>query len=125
MLLKRRRRLVKRAARVRHVVDEDGDLVPDVADEHHAADDVGPRALLVDQGEGHVEAVGHGRGALGAPGVRGDDDEVVDVEVLADPLEDGRLGVQVVDGHAEEALDLRGVEIDGDDMVLFLKALSG
>lgn len=52
------------AAGVGHVVDEDGDLVDDVADEHHAADDVGARALLVDQGEAAVQAVGDGGGAV-------------------------------------------------------------
>lgn len=46
--------LGQRPAGVRHVVDEDGDLVHDVSDEHHAPDDVGSGALLVDEGEAPV-----------------------------------------------------------------------
>lgn len=50
----------ERAASVGHVVDEDGDAVLDVADEHHAADFVGAGAFFVDEGEAEVEAVGYG-----------------------------------------------------------------
>jgi hypothetical protein len=46
------------AAGISHVVDEDGDLVLDVADKYHAADFVRARALFVDEGEAEVEAVG-------------------------------------------------------------------
>lgn len=98
--------LGERAAGVGHVVDQDADLVHHVAHQHHAADLVGPGPLLVDEGEGEVEAVGHGGRALGAAGVGGDDDTVFDREVLLDPAQDGGLGVEVVDGHVEEALDL-------------------
>lgn len=48
------------AAGVRHVVDEDGDLAADVADESHFRDFVGAGALFVDEGEVQVEAVGYG-----------------------------------------------------------------
>lgn len=118
MLLQCRRRLIQRSARIRHVVHQNRNLVLDLSHQNHTPHDVGPRPLLVDEREGHVEAVGHGRGALGAAGVGGDDDERRDVEVLRDPLEDRGLGVEVVDGDAEEALDLRGVEVDGYDVVL-------
>jgi hypothetical protein len=60
----------------------------------------------VDQREGQVEAVGHRRRALGASRVGRDDDAVFDREVLLDPAQDGGLGVEVVDGDVEEALDL-------------------
>jgi hypothetical protein len=50
----------ERAAGVGHVVDKDGDFVLDVADEHHAGDFIGARALFVDKGEAEVEAVGDG-----------------------------------------------------------------
>jgi hypothetical protein len=53
-------RFDERAARVGHVVDEDGDFVLDVADEDHAGDFVGARALFVDEGEAEVKAVGYG-----------------------------------------------------------------
>lgn len=38
-------------------------------------------------------------------------------DVLLDPLEDGRLCVQIVHGNVEEALDLRGVQVHRDDVV--------
>ena len=50
----------ERAAGVGHVVYEDGDFVLYVADEDHAGDFVGARALFVDEGEAEVEAVGNG-----------------------------------------------------------------
>lgn len=50
----------ERAARVGHVVDDDGDAVFDVADEDHAGHFVGAGAFFVDQGEAEVEAVGDG-----------------------------------------------------------------
>ena len=40
---------------------------------------------------------------LSATGVRGDNDAILSVEVLPDVAEKGRLGVQVVNGDAEEA----------------------
>ena len=39
------------------------------------------------------------------------------INILFYPFKNGRLGVQVVNGDIEEPLDLRGVEIHGDDMV--------
>ena len=39
------------------------------------------------------------------------------LDVLLDPLEDGRLGVQVVDGDVEESLDLTGMEVHRDYVV--------
>ena len=53
------RSLDQRAARIGHVVDDDGDAVRDVADEDHLGDFVGARALFVDEGEAEVEAVGY------------------------------------------------------------------
>lgn len=37
--------------------------------------------------------------------------------VLPNPLEDCRLGVKIIDRNIEEALDLRGMEVHGDDVV--------
>lgn len=54
---------------------------------------------------------------LGAAGVGAHDDGVLAGEVLADPAQDAGLGVEVVDGDVEEALDLGGVEVHGDDVV--------
>ena len=47
------------AARVGHVVDDDGDAVAHVADENHAGDFVGAGALFMDEGEGEIEAIGY------------------------------------------------------------------
>lgn len=56
--------LAQRAARVGHVVDDDGGFTRHVADQNHARDLVGAGALLVDQGEAKVEAVGNGGGSV-------------------------------------------------------------
>lgn len=130
--------LNERAAGVCHVVDQDRDAAVDVADERHARDFVRLGPLLVDQGEVEVETVGESGGTLGAAGVGGDDDGVFIVEVLADVAEScrfrveavlhvsacvGMLGVErgeggsLIDGHIEEALDLTGMQVHGDDMV--------
>jgi hypothetical protein len=118
ILLQRRGRLVQRAARICHVVDQDGDLTLDVADERHTPDDVGARPFLVNQGEARVEAVSKRSSTLSAAGIWGHDDRVGDVEVVADPPKDGGLGVEIVDRDVEEALDLGCVQVDGDDMIL-------
>jgi len=55
---------------------------------------------------------------FGASSVWRDDDRVPPLwDVLLDPLEDGGLCVEVVDGDVEEALDLGGVQVHGDDVV--------
>lgn len=54
---------------------------------------------------------------LSTTGVRADNDAVANVQVLTDPLQDARLGVQVVDGDIEEALDLASVQVHSDDVV--------
>jgi hypothetical protein len=84
---------------------------------HHAANNVRPRSLLVDQGECGIQVVGNGCGTrtmsaertlasvkvyspLGATSVRRNNDAVLRLEILPDVAEEGRLGVQVV--HYEE-----------------------
>ena len=44
----------ERPTRIGHVVDDDGRLVPDVADEHHARDFIRLGTLFVDKGEAEV-----------------------------------------------------------------------
>ena len=110
--------LSERAARVGHVVDQNAHFVDHLADQHHAADLVGPWALLVNQREGQVQAVSERGRTLGAAGVGGDDHAVFDGEVFLDPAQDGGLGVEVVDGDVEEALDLSGIgDVSGWDSV--------
>ena len=53
------RSLDQRAARIGHVVHDDGDATPDVAHEDHARHFVGSRSLFVDEREAEVEAVGY------------------------------------------------------------------
>ncbi|GMR41166.1 hypothetical protein PMAYCL1PPCAC_11361, partial [Pristionchus mayeri] len=106
------------AAGVGHVIDQDGDLALDVSDERHLLDLVGTLALLVDEGEVDVETVGDRRHSLGSSCIGRHDHGALPVgNALLDVLEDGRLGVQVVDGNVEEALDLRGVQVHRDDVV--------
>lgn len=52
----------------------------------------------MDECKVEVEAVGEGRGTLGAAGVRGDDDGVFVVEVFADVAEGCGLGVEAGKG---------------------------
>lgn len=58
------------AARVGHVVHDDGDAVAHVAYEDHTGDFVGAGTLFVDEGEAEVEAVGYGC-CSGVSGVNG------------------------------------------------------
>jgi len=48
------------AARIRHVIDNDGDAVAHVTDQYHAADFVGSGPLFMDESEAKIEAVGYG-----------------------------------------------------------------
>lgn len=53
-----------------------------------------------------------------ASSVRRNDDAVSPLgDVLFDPLENGRLGEEIVNGNVEEALDLTGVKVHGDYVV--------
>lgn len=64
----------------------------------------------MDECEGQVEAIGERGGALGTAGVGRDDDTVFDRQVFLYPAQNRGLGVEVVDGDVEEALDLPGRE---------------
>lgn len=54
---------------------------------------------------------------LSTTSIRTDNDTVAHIQVFANPLQYTRLGIQVIDGNVEEALDLAGVEVHGDDVV--------
>lgn len=71
----------------------------------------------MDERELEIETVSDGGGSLGASGVRRDDYAVGNVEILSDPSQHTWLCVEVVYGHVEEALDLTGMEVHGDDVV--------
>lgn len=98
-------RMADRSARVGHVIDQNRDAILHVAHQHHRGDLVRLLALLVDQRKLNVQPIGDRRDALGAARIRRHDDRVAPLgNVLLDPLEDGRLSVQIVDGYVEEAL---------------------
>ena len=61
------------ATSISHIVNQDGDLVLDVTDEDHAADNVRTRSLLVNKSEASVQAVSQRSSTLGATGVRATD----------------------------------------------------
>lgn len=109
--------LAEGAASIGHVVDNDGDLAANITDQNHTRDLVRTSALLVNKSEAKVEAVGDRGGSLGTASVRRDDDTVLNLQVVTNPTEGARLGIEVVDGDVEEALNLRGVKIHGDDVV--------
>lgn len=107
------------ATSVSHIVDQDGDLVLDVTDKDHAAYNVGTRSLLVNKSKASVQAVSQRSSTLGATSVRGDNHAILNVEVLPDPTKDRGFRVEVIHGDIEEALNLRSMEVHGNDMVLY------
>ena len=98
------------------VVEHDGALSRDVADD--AVDDhpVVGEALLRARGHGQVQEPRQQRRLLGVAQVGGDDDGVAEV-ARAVVVGDDAERRQVVDRHGEEAVHLRGVERHGDDAV--------
>ena len=60
-----------------------------------------------------VQALGVGARALDAAGVGRDHHDLAAVQALAQVLQQHRHRVQVVDRDVEEALDLTGVQVDG------------
>jgi hypothetical protein len=109
--------LAESAASIGHIINDDGDLAANITDQNHARDLVGTSALLVDEREAEVEAISNGSSSLGTASVGGDDNTILDLEVVADPAEGAGLSVEVVDRDVEEALDLRGVEVHSNDVV--------
>lgn len=76
------------SASVCHVIDENGNLVPDITNKNHASNHVGARALLVNEGKGRVETISNRGGSLRTAGIGRNDDTVLNVQVLADPAQD-------------------------------------
>src|SRR5699024_11605220 len=108
------------ATGVDHVVQQHAGAALDVADHAVGGDLVGyvDVAGLVDEGQrSAAQLVGPLLGLLHATGVRGDDHDVVQVVVLLDVLGQDRQRVHVIDRAIEEALNLVGVQIHGDQAV--------
>ena len=105
------------AGGVDHVVDQDRGLALHVADDVADLGDLLGGPLLFHDGPVGADLAGEVAGDLDAAGVGADDHQLL-VEVLVDePLGEHRHRGHVVDGDLEEALDLAGVEIHGEDAV--------
>src|SRR5207248_612446 len=73
-------------------------------------------AAFIDKGERQLQPLGVVGGFFDVAGVRRDDDRVAQVQ-LVEVLEQHRGGEEVVGRDAEEAVDLRLVEVHGQDAV--------
>src|SRR5206468_1797548 len=107
------------AGRRNHVVEDDRHLpLQGRADQVGRLRFGGAGAALVDDGDGPAQLLLVQQRPLDAPLVGAEHDEILhgDVEA-ADVLVDDRAGVQVIDGDVEEALDLGGVQVEGQDAV--------
>ena len=54
---------------------------------------------------------------LRAPRIRTNDHAPPDIQILANPPQRAGFGIQIIDGHVEEALDLTGMQIHGNHMI--------
>lgn len=103
----------QRACRVDHVVNDDGRFAFDIADDVHGLSLIGLVAALVHDGERSAQTLRVGAGAFHAAGIGRNDDRIA-FHGFAQGIEHDRRGEKVINGAVEEALDLSGVEIDGD-----------
>ncbi|QTK80895.1 hypothetical protein AT6N2_C3442 [Agrobacterium tumefaciens] len=105
------------AAGIDDIVDEDAILARDVTDDVHDFGFAGTVTTLVNDGEKTVEALGERAGANHTADVRGNNHDIVGViMVLHVAGENGRCK-EIVGGDIEEALDLAGMKIEGQDAV--------
>src|SRR4029079_6246612 len=109
--------VAERPAGIDDVVEQDAVAAFDAADDVHHLGFAGALAALVDDGERRVDALGEGAGADDAPDVGRHHRDVGDVVVLLDVAGHHRNRIEVVGGDVEEALDLAGVEIEGEGAV--------
>ncbi|CVI54502.1 hypothetical protein AGR7A_Cc120016 [Agrobacterium deltaense NCPPB 1641] len=109
--------VAERAAGIDDVVDEDAVLAGDIADDVHDFGFARTVTALVDNGQKTVETLGECTGADHAADIgRNDHDIVGVVMVLHVAGQNGRCE-EVVGGDIEEALDLAGMEIEGENAV--------
>lgn len=135
------------AARVGHVVHQDGHTVLDVPHQNHAVHLVGLLPLLVDEGKLHVQAVGDGRHSgrrekeevikpglkllsdhlnhgvsspFGSACIRRHNDAVFPLwDIFFDPLKNSRFCVKIVYSNVEKALKGKKTQL----FFFFLKCL--
>ena len=84
-----------------------------VANDVHNLGYAGPFAALVDDSEVDVDALGDGAGAHHAAHIWGNDHQLLALVFFLDVLDENRRSEQVVGGNVEKALNLSGVEIEG------------
>mmetsp|Transcript_8458 Transcript_8458/g.25410 ORF Transcript_8458/g.25410 Transcript_8458/m.25410 type:complete len:428 (-) Transcript_8458:125-1408(-) len=107
------------ASRVDHVVHHDRDLALHVSDDVHHLSHVVPAPPLVDDRQRSVvQKLCKGPGPGDPSDVRGHDDQVVRLDVLAsEVLEQDGLAEHVVDGDVKVADALQRVEVEGKHAV--------
>lgn len=103
----------QRACRVDHVVNDDGRFAFDIADDVHGLSLIGLVAALVHDGERSAQTLRVGAGAFHAAGIGRNDDRIA-FHGFAQGIEHDRRGEKVINGAVEEALNLSGVEVNGD-----------
>lgn len=108
------------SAGIDHVVQQHTGATLDIANHAVSGDLVGhiDIAGLVDERQrGIAQHVCPLLGYLDSTGIRGDHADVVQVVVLLDVIREDRHGVHVINWAVEEALDLIGVQVHGDDAI--------
>ena len=112
VFLERLRRLAQRAGGIDHVVHDDAGAPFDFADDVHDFRHIGLRPPLVDDRQIRLQALGQRARAHHAADVGRHHQQIL-VALLPDVAEEDRRRVHVVDRDIEKALDLVGVQIDG------------
>lgn len=107
-------RLAQGAAGVDHVIHDHAVAAVDFTDDVHHFGYVGLGTTLVDDGQVAVQLLGQRTGAHHAADV-GRDHQQIAVVLLAQVAQQNRGGVDVINRDIEEALDLVGVEVHGQD----------
>ena len=98
------------------VVDDEARFAVHVADDVHDFGNVDIGAALIDDSEGGSHFLREMAGAFHAASIGGDNDEVGQIQ-LTEVADEHGTGEHVVDRDVEEALNLRGVEIDKESAI--------
>ena len=104
------------AGRVDHVVGNEAIPAFDFTDNVHHFGHVGLRTTLVDDGERGVETLGKATRHLRRSDVGGHDAQVFE-PLLAEIIREHRRGIQVIDGHVEEPLQLVRMKIEAQHAI--------
>ena len=112
-------RLYQRTAAVDDVVDQNGDLAFDVADDVHDLGLAwsGPPLVYDRQAGVFVDLLGHVTRPFGATRIWRDNHDVAVFDLLLDLLLEDQDGIEVVDRDVEEALNLVRVQVNGDQTI--------